>query len=163
LIHTARLAKYGVTCSDDAIVIDNSGGDTREVEISHLQIVASSMFGRETYDVGLKGQRVLELTPNGKFAATPDVADWLARACGFPTAMKQEETEGFAVKNLGVPEMPAPRSMRCAFLFSFTARERPGVDADALGAHGFCAPPSEPGTTAAGKLIPLRRRGGGDG
>jgi hypothetical protein len=156
LIHTARLARYGVTCSDGAIVLENSGGDAREIEISHLQILASSWTGQERYDVGIKGKRLLDLAAGGHGQVTPDLADWLARSCGFPTAMKQKVPVGIVFKGLEVPEIPTPRSMYCEFAFSFAAREQPGVDAEPLGARGFCAPPRAPGTTAAGKLIPLR-------
>jgi hypothetical protein len=156
LIHSARLARYVVTCSDGAIVVENGGSDAREVEISDLRIVGSSWSGQEDYNVGIKGRRFLDLAAGGHGEVTPDVADWLARSCGFPTAMKQEEPVGIVFKGLEVPEMPTPRSMHCEFAFSFAAREQPGVDARPLGARGFCAPPRAPGMAAVGKLVPLR-------
>jgi hypothetical protein len=155
LVHTWKLSRYGVSCADNSIVIENGGDETAEIEIANLKIGAFSLYGRETYDVGIKGGRYLTLLPGGRGAVTPDVADWLARSCGFPSAPEPPAAAFLGIKALEAPEMPAPRSMQCGFAFAFAARK--GMDdADGLGAVGTCVPPTSPGATAVGKLEPHR-------
>jgi hypothetical protein len=147
-MHTQELARYQIACTDRSIVVENGNRRAQRVEIANLKIVAVTLFGRENYPVGIKGSSHLDLGPNDRGAVTPDVADWLARACGFPSAPGAARIDIPGMETLQLPE---PGSMGCGFWFSLSVG-RDGAAADAV---GFCAPPRSPGLTGVGKLEPL--------
>jgi hypothetical protein len=156
LMRARRLASYEIACTDHSIIVQNRSGEPRRIEISDLRLITQTTFATEVFGVGVKPPRYADLAAGASGAVTPDIADWLARLCAFPTAPAGPKAAKLGIKGLDSIEMPAPGSAYCGFSFIFEARAPGANDSRALRGLGTCAPSREPGTTRAGDLNPLR-------
>lgn len=141
-----HIEKYRVTCLDQAIAVENPGSEPREVEIANLQLQTLSPLDAQVYDVGIRGPRFVTLAPGGTGVVTPDVADWLARACKFPHVAGPAPTKiaDFIIPPAEQLELPAPHPASCRFIFSFAARETDPAAGQTLRAVGICDVPTSP-------------------
>ena len=151
LVRSRQLDEYAVSCSDREIVIDSQGSVERRVQIADLKVQAESPLGTQFYDIGIGGPQFMRVSPGGHLSAFPDVADWLARACKFPSVPARTGVEHFAGDAREELQYPVPHPTACGFSFAFTARDHEGYG-ETLRAIGTCVPPKVPGKMASGSL-----------
>jgi len=144
-----RLAQFQVSCTSDAIVIENGGSESWALEIGNLRVSAISEFGREGYMIGPREPQRAALQPGERGTVRPQMADWLARSCHFaaPSPPKAADIFGRAADEL---QGPAPRPLYCEFVFAFTARDT--ATDQRLEASGWCTPSTSTHAETAGRL-----------
>jgi hypothetical protein len=144
-----RLAQFQVSCTSDAIVIENRGPESWALEIGNLRVSAISEFGAEGYLIGPREPQRAGLQPGERGKVRPAMADWLARSCHFasPSPPKAADIFGRAADEL---QGPAPRPLYCEFAFAFTARDT--ATDQRLEASGWCTPSTSTHAESAGRL-----------
>jgi len=142
----AQVAKFKVTCTGDAIVIENRGAEARELDVWNIRVATHSPLGNETYDIGPAHAQRLTLAPGARGTVSPDMAEWLARSCQL--AKGPPKTDAWKITDL---ELPTPTPLYCGFLFSFAARA-PGSDGNQLEGFGRCIPATPAHAGASGAL-----------
>jgi hypothetical protein len=152
-----RLGDYKVSCTGDAVAVENQTDEPRVIQLANLKIGADSIAGHESYDIAAVGPAVLHLAPGARGVVKASIADWLDRSCGFGFAAERApKSGGFAVGGMETPELPAPRSLSCELRFDFFARQEGGGDGAGFDASGSCVPAQSAGQERAGRLTARR-------
>ena len=150
-----QLADYKVSCTGDAISVENRTGEARVVQLANLKISAHSFAGYEDYDIPGFGAGILHLAPGERGVVKTRIADWLDRSCGFGFAPEPPKAS-FAVEGIEQPASVGPRVLSCELEFAFFAREEGAAESAGLDASGSCVPPKGTRSESAGTLTARR-------